>query len=285
MKKYIYAPHYDFFIDEITRMGDYLMDTFHFHKKFEIYYQINGSRKYFIGDTVYLVRSGDIVLIDQDTVHKTAPADPCEYTRIVFNFTDTALTPITKQFDGLDVFAPFHNGRNVYTPNASERKHIESLLKNLVRYQNKKGPEDIALRRLMSCELLVHIAQMAKRLENGPPDESGENSNQMVRDITHYITAHFSDDLNLTCLAEQFGVSTYYLSRLFKQVTSIGIVEYINSVRLQHAKNLLETTADSVEAVGTASGFHTTTHFTRTFKTSTGVAPQAYRKMYSKLRK
>ena len=51
MPPYTYAPTVDFFIEALTRETGYEMSSFHTHRKFEIYYEVEGTRRYFIEDS------------------------------------------------------------------------------------------------------------------------------------------------------------------------------------------------------------------------------------------
>ena len=55
VSEYVYSPHVDFFIDHVDRDTGYEMPSFHIHHKYEIYYEIEGSRRYFIEDAAYIV--------------------------------------------------------------------------------------------------------------------------------------------------------------------------------------------------------------------------------------
>ena len=72
VSEYVYSPHVDFFIDRVDRDSGYEMASFHIHHKYEIYYEIEGSRRYFIEDAAYIVNAGCVVLIGENQIHKTA---------------------------------------------------------------------------------------------------------------------------------------------------------------------------------------------------------------------
>ena len=78
VSEYVYSPHVDFFIDRVDRDTGYEMPSFHIHHKYEIYYEIEGSRRYFIEDAAYIVNAGCVVLIGENQIHKTASlGDTC----------------------------------------------------------------------------------------------------------------------------------------------------------------------------------------------------------------
>mgnify|MGYP002604692613 CR=1 FL=1 len=55
--EYTYSPRMDFFIERVDRATGFEMPCFHIHHKYEIYYEIEGTRRYFIEDAAYIVNA------------------------------------------------------------------------------------------------------------------------------------------------------------------------------------------------------------------------------------
>lgn len=272
----VLSPHSDFFIDQIHHDEKYAMESFHFHKKYEIYYLLDGNCRYFIADSAYLISPGNLVVIHSDEVHKVCAVGAEGHTRIVTNFSEEMILPLngTSDFNPFDCFE-----KRIHVVNTPMRKRslLESIFKRLLDKKDETDGFNIAKRKLLLTELLLY-ANECMSMQQEP--EYGRVKNQLIEDIQQYITQHYTQELNLTVIASNFYISTSYLSRLFKQVTTLSIVEYINSVRVMAAKNLLENTSLKVSEVAQQSGFSTSVHFTRIFKGGTGLSPQQYRKRY-----
>lgn len=277
LKEYIYSPHYDFYINKAHRTSGYDMKTFHLHKKYEIYYLLEGTRRYFIEDSVYPVSAGNVVIIGKDEVHKTAAADNAAHTRFVLNFNPEYFGP---SWDcGCDLFSFFDRGVKVLTVSMRLQGLFESIFQRLYDLNGDDTPEAGALRKALLTELLVYLKgcvedQIARHAG------SGRLSNKTVDGITGYIATNYTSVLSLRGIAAQFYISPYYLSHLFKKATNLSIVEYINSVRIRAAKNYLEGTSLPVSEIALRTGFNTASHFSRVFKLGTGLAPNQYRKYY-----
>ncbi len=272
----VLSPHSDFFIDQIHHDKNYEMDSFHFHKKYEVYYLLDGSCRYFIADSAYLISPGNLVVIHSDEVHKVCAVGAEGHTRIVTNFSEEMLLLLNDagDFNLLDCFE-----KRIHVVNTPMRKRplLESIFKRLLEKKDESDSFNILKRRLLLTELLLYTNECMS-LQQEP--EYGRVKNQLIEDIQQFITQNYTQELNLTSIASNFYISTSYLSRLFKQVTSLSIVEYINSVRVMAAKNLLENSTLKVSDIALMSGFSTSVHFTRIFKSGTGLSPQQYRKMY-----
>ena len=248
--EYTYSPRMDFFIERVDRATGFEMPCFHIHHKYEIYYEIEGTRRYFIEDAAYIVNAGSVVLIGDNQIHKTASVGDTPSSRIVLNFSAEYLGKIAEIFPEVDFFSFL----------SEEHNH---LLSNItVKQQN-------------------HIYSMLQA-QGG---ESGRVSNHIVEQIQTYIAEHYAEKLTLTGIASQFYISPYYLSRLFKKSINLSLIEYINGVRIKAAQNLIEKTNESISDISEKTGFLTTAHFRRVFKDATGLSPQQYRQYYKRLSK
>jgi len=106
-----------------------------------------------------------------------------------------------------------------------------------------------------------------------------ENVNaQLQKKLLEYVEANlYNSELCLTSAADYLNVSTYAVSRLFKESTGTGFKEYVTAKRLDQAYKLLKTTADSVGDVARAVGIENTKYFFTLFKRHYGYSPQQVR--------
>lgn len=114
-----------------------------------------------------------------------------------------------------------------------------------------------------------------------PEDLSARRGAQLIQHVHTYIAEHVAEDLSLSALAQTVFLSPVYLSRLYKQLTGSNLSEYVQSVRLEHARSLLEHGAVRVSDIAYQSGFESAAHFSRTFKKAFGITPQEYRNSIS----
>ena len=98
-----------------------------------------------------------------------------------------------------------------------------------------------------------------------------------IRLSMEYIQEHYSEsELSFEDLCSLTGSSRSYLSSLFKQETGVGYKDYLNEVRISHALSLLDKSDIKVQEVSDHVGFSNVEHFSRTFKSRTGISPSQY---------
>ena len=284
VSEYVYSPHVDFFIDRADDVVGVDMPSFHIHYKFEIYYEIEGGRRYFIEDSAYVVNAGSVVLIGENQIHKTASLGDTPSSRIVLNFSREYLERVAQAFPNVDFFAFLSEERNHLLTGLTvkQQNQIYGLLQQLLAMEDETSAAADALRRLLLGTLLLELKELCRRQQEQTA-ENGRVSNHTVDQIQAYIAEHYAEKLTLTGIANQFYISPYYLSRMFKKSINLSLIEYINGVRIKAAQNLIERSSDSIAEIAAKTGFMTTAHFRRVFKDATGLSPQQYRQYYKRV--
>ena len=103
-------------------------------------------------------------------------------------------------------------------------------------------------------------------------------ASQHIERIQEYLQENYSDSsLSLDMAAEQAGISSSYLSRLFRQSLNVSFVDYLNGLRVAAAQELLVSSDRKVKDIAYMTGFNSTQSFFRIFKKFTGMSPGDYR--------
>ena len=98
-----------------------------------------------------------------------------------------------------------------------------------------------------------------------------------VLPVKKYIDSHYTDaGLSLENISQQFSYTPKYLSNLFKQNFHIGFAEYLQTLRMQHACELMQQGITSVQNVAYLSGYRDPLYFSRAFKKKMGVSPSQH---------
>ncbi len=95
-----------------------------------------------------------------------------------------------------------------------------------------------------------------------------------------YMQENFWRSLTLEEVSAYVGFNASYFSNLFKRETSMNFLEYLTTIRIDHARERLMKTDDSVNEIAEAVGYSDVKYFSRIFKRSLGLSPNKFRKMY-----
>lgn len=174
-----------------------------------------------------------------------------------------------------------------YAKNASETPSItkfffgklyQTILENLKMNDQQHRKE---LKKMLESENFSKISEILTLLliEIQPRFEHlNKTGNEYIRETKNYIWNHYAEDLNLEILAKNVNLAPKYLSDLFKREEHIGLIKYLNEVRLERAQELLASTHQRVQDIGKSVGYNSYSYFIKSFQRKTGLTPERYRK-------
>ena len=110
-------------------------------------------------------------------------------------------------------------------------------------------------------------------------EEDDHKGQEFYEDVLDFIRANFKDpDLNISQIAMEFHMTPTYVSAVFKKQTGKSILDVIRQMRIEYARDLLESDM-SVEDVAFAAGFRESSTFIRAFKNYHGITPGQMKKL------
>lgn len=126
---------------------------------------------------------------------------------------------------------------------------------------------------MLAVHLLRYYTTPAPRINE---HTQGLTPRQVSR-VTDYVLAHLDQDLSLPALAQQIGFSSYHFARQFRRATGQSPHQFVLSLRIEHARQLLREADLPLAQIALASGFANQSHLTQAFKRLVGLTPAAYR--------
>lgn len=131
---------------------------------------------------------------------------------------------------------------------------------------------------------LSYVSCTSEKEEQKAKNEVSNNQKRQERQleqrekIMQYIDLHFcEEDLSQTQIADEFQISVYTLSRMFRNQVGMGFTDYVNGKRIEYSKELLLTTEDAVKDISLKVGFVNVNYFCKIFKNTIGVSPGDFR--------
>ncbi|MFA9466352.1 MAG: response regulator [Velocimicrobium sp.] len=108
-------------------------------------------------------------------------------------------------------------------------------------------------------------------------EKKREKNNTVVGRAKEYLKQNYTRDLSLEEVAKYVDISPYYFSKLFKEEEGENFIDYLTSLRIDKAKELLERTEESIKEVCCEVGYSDPNYFSRIFKKVVGNTPTEYR--------
>ena len=128
------------------------------------------------------------------------------------------------------------------------------------------------------ASLLVEIARLNRRSEEERVEEEKGKLTNMITRVQDFVSYHYMEDIKVEDLAKSCHISETHFRRVFTSYMKMSPLEYINTVRINTACELLETTDAPVADIAHKCGFTTNSTFNRNFKQLMGVTPLEWRK-------
>ena len=246
----------------------------------------------------YTLVPGDFILLDLDYYHQGYKASECEYFYIHFRYENMikrlheenqTLTQLVLQSRNESLKSdPFSyctlESDKVMIPKFYHFKNYSDFIKicclleeaaahNRNHLDNYKWLCSI---KVLEVFIETHRSYVSEILQS---DSLGvPKSYSKVQELLEFLNTSFTEKITSTEIEKLTGCNFDYINRVFKKLTHKTIFSYLNTVRINHAKELISTTNMKVSEVGGAVGFSDLYYFSKVFKKAVGVPPSAYAK-------
>ncbi len=109
---------------------------------------------------------------------------------------------------------------------------------------------------------------------------SAPHADSVVRGCEQWLKDNYTESNAIAQVIEQAKIPERTLKRRFKAATGSSLIEYIQNLRIEQAKTLLETDELPVDDVSVAVSYEDVSFFRRLFKRLTGLTPSQYRRLF-----
>lgn len=247
--------------------------SLHWHDEVEVIYVECGHLNLSINGTYYQAKAGDIFWINPRQIHQMGTMD-LSTRYYAFLFHPKAISFQAEDMVEHEIFAPLCDGRLLLENQISSTIYQEvlSAIRKILHY-NKKKPAHYRLSTKIALLTIVHALLSTGHTELLPADTALDQQ----KAILQFLNTHYSDKLSLEMLAKQFHMSEKYFSRYFKNNFHVNFTEYLNSLRMEKASDLLLETNLNITEIALQTGYPNISYFNRTFHAAFGCSPKQYR--------
>ena len=226
-----------------------------FHTHGELIYVVRGSIPMVVDGKEFELKEGEMSVLFPYLVHSYEEMPETEAIVVLFDPSETAF------------YTEFVSRKPVRSYVRGEE--FLPLLERLL-YFRKKGDFPTAFGYLSAL-----IGEFLDRVPVVRSDRSVENA--AIR-VLEYCGEHFAEDITVKTVSSALYVSQSYISKIFSEKLRYGFREYINSLRIQKAKTLLEHGNQPIVEIMLDCGFRNQSSFNRVFRDLCGTSPGDYRK-------
>lgn len=157
--------------------------------------------------------------------------------------------------------------------------HLLAAMNEIAAANTKTAPESCQLLFRSFFNQILYLIE-AKHVQNKNSQTDKHTGQTTGEKILDYVNQHILDRLSLQQVAAHFGLSTSYVSRIFKLTTGYTLSAYQTRGRIGHAQTLLLTTNISLAEIAKSLGYTTQGHFSRQFMEIVKLKPSSYRKQF-----
>ncbi|GKX67648.1 AraC family transcriptional regulator [Inconstantimicrobium mannanitabidum] len=281
---------------------DYVKPWKHFNRTINEYilYIVKTGELYIKEKNVeYHLIKGDVLLLEPNIEHygykeaschyyyihfkhpKISPLNISSYEEIVQKLMDKRKAALHSEYlsELSDTTPEFYLPKYYHYEDENE---LMSLLVNADSdyYHKYEGYKRIASLKLL--EMLIKISRdyTSTKIESSQPQFS--KAFVKCRNIQHYINSNYQNKITSADIEQNFESNYDYLNRVFQRMTGYSIMNYLNIIRVNRAKDLLDATPLKISEVGYLVGIDDPYYFSKLFKKISGITPSSYMKLKSK---
>ena len=244
----------------------------------------------------FTVKKGEIILLDPLVEHVGFKASCCDYYFIHFRFAglNKLCIDTTKLMEHIklsrekalqsslydDKIYDTSDATPIYFPKHYAPSNL-SLLFSLLESANSDFYQKCEnYRKITSLKVKEMFIQIARDFANHLLSCQGAPSTKALNraiEAKSYIDAHYSQKITSELLANIFNVNYNYLNRTFTELTGYTIIDYLNRMRIEHAKALIASSSHlSFTDISYLVGIESPYYFSKMFKKYTGITATDY---------
>lgn len=218
----------------------------HFHRKVEVMYVLSGSKTLTAAGKELTLGADSIFFANSYEMHGYAESPGSTQTVIVF----------PNRMLG-DYYAAFGEKMPLGSV-VTDAEFCRSLLPD---FEALAGGECNPLLKKAHCDFI--LGSLMDKL--GYTDGVKERQS-FVDELLAYINENYAEGITLSSMAEHFGYSKYYFSRMFNAALGTSLTDYVSAVRMMRALDLMRRTGCTVSEAASESGFNSLPTFYRVLK-------------------
>lgn len=233
----------------------------HWHEHIELLCVAQGELRVHIHGHLVTALPGDLVIINSGEIHAIPEKD--DETRYACLIAHMPLC--TRMAFPVEDICFFHHIRD---------SACTGVFRAILQLLREQPP---FYKTIAQAQLLVLLADLGRRYSANPASFAprvGHKAEIIVRRAISYLQANYLQDISTRDVSAYLGFNNAYVCSCFREVTGNTVLEYLNILRCEHAKNLISSGQFSIAECAARSGFTHQSYFTKTYKKFIGELPR-----------
>lgn len=231
----------------------------HIHPHLELIYTIKGSSVATLDNQEFTLEDGDLFLSFPNQIHY--------YHDLTFRkgyliiFSPDLFRDLKEDFQNNVPLTPVIKAADLPTDTRDRMRKIIKM------HASDSSYDRVAAK----GHLLALLAEILPRMTLIPTSADHDS----IKSLMNYCSKNYTEAITLDSVSKELHLSKYYISHIFKERMNIGFNDFINSLRTEHACDLLRKGVNITE-VAFSSGFSSIRTFNRVFLQNMGMTPRDY---------
>lgn len=266
-KKFLYEDHIrnGYRVATVRKSGR-VSTIVHFHEFFEIELILEGEGEHMLNGERTVARRGSIYLMTPADFHMLELTPPSRLVTIMFDervISDGLMDEIMRTEGNLSF--------QLDEDEVNALDAVATMLENEEKRHDRYSQECIS-------HLIEYVVTAMLRHSTSLGKDTQERHAHSINGALRYLYAHFRENPTVSEMAALAGYTPNYFSKLFIDVTGKSYSEYLNQLKINLAKTLLDATSQTVSEIAYSCGFNSLSNFYRAFGQQIGCSPLEYRK-------
>lgn len=231
----------------------------HWHEHLEIHYIIEGNALIRCENDVFYVNEGECLVINSNEMHEGVGGS--------LRYMCMLIPP------------SFARNSNIILNRVVKDFEIKGFLERIINeYKEQSNAYDVAISGYVALILAKLYRNYVFKEIREEKYKAYSQRILMLNEIVRYIHDNFSSETELAAVAKEFNINMYHLCHIFREHTGKTFKEYLNSVRIDKAEELIKTTDASICEIAGLCGFNDSNYFSRKFRQLKGMSPREARR-------
>ncbi len=256
----------------------------HWHKEFELLIVRNGNIEFTIENRVYSMKKNDIVFINSNLLHSAKSVDGCgasffavDFSYQIMNediqsaFANKYINPVLEDKVSFAEYIQY----DAKKPGSSWEKRLKKIIVDLYNLpEHNLKPYELTLRsHIMEIwNVMFSSAEIKSKL-----NKQQTRSLERIKPVIDYMQDNYGCEITLQELADIIPMSQGQFCRVFKAITKLSPIQYLNRYRVLQSCRMLNESDMRVGEIANMSGFTNISYFNKVFLKTIGCTPNEYR--------